>query len=251
MADSVPAFYDDMAPLYHLIFQDWDRAIDRQASMLDTIIRERWGSDVPTILDVSCGIGTQSLGLAKLGYEVIASDISPGAVERARQEAQDRGLSVDFSVADMRSAFGHHGQKSDVVLSCDNSVPHLLTDEAILAAFQQFYACTAPGGGCLISVRDYEKEDRSETLKTYGKREEGDTTYIIFQTRTYRGDHYEVSMYFVADDGGPECTTHIMRSRYYAIPMGRLMDLLREGGFTAVERVDGSFVQPVIIGTRT
>ena len=58
-------------------------------------------------------------------------------------------------------------------------------------------------------------------------------------------------MYFVADDGGPECTTHIMRSRYYAIPMGRLMDLLREGGFTAVERVDGSFVQPVIIGTRT
>ncbi|RLC12898.1 MAG: hypothetical protein DRI24_16775 [Deltaproteobacteria bacterium] len=43
-----------------------------------------------SILDVSCGFGTQSLGLAKLGYQVTVSDISAKAIDRAREEAEMR-----------------------------------------------------------------------------------------------------------------------------------------------------------------
>jgi SAM-dependent methyltransferase len=95
------------------------------------------------------------LGLAALGYEVTASDLSPAAVERARTEARQRNLSIQTSVADMRLAYDHHRRTFDVVIACDNSVPHLLADSDILSAFQQFYACTAPHGVCLVSVRDY------------------------------------------------------------------------------------------------
>ena len=42
--------------------------------MLDEIIHETWGDKVSEVLDAACGIGTQSLGLAKLGYQVTASD---------------------------------------------------------------------------------------------------------------------------------------------------------------------------------
>jgi 2-polyprenyl-3-methyl-5-hydroxy-6-metoxy-1,4-benzoquinol methylase len=101
------------------------------------------------VLDVSCGIGTQTLGLAALGHHVTASDLSAQEIKRARQEAGARGLDVAFSVADMREAHAHHGGGFDIVMSCDNSMPHLQTDDDLLAAFRQMAACLRPGGGCV------------------------------------------------------------------------------------------------------
>src|SRR5690242_6679971 len=119
-------FYDRMAGLYHLIFTDWDESIERQAEQLDAIIRDRWGAGARTVLDVSCGIGTQSLGLARRGYRVTGSDLSPAAIARAEAEARRRGLAIDFSICDMRSAYAHHRRRFDVVVSADNSITHLL-----------------------------------------------------------------------------------------------------------------------------
>lgn len=55
-------FYDEFAPLYHLIFQDWDASIERQGEQLKRILQAEWPGH-ETVLDVSCGIGTQSLAL--------------------------------------------------------------------------------------------------------------------------------------------------------------------------------------------
>lgn len=85
-------FYDKIAPFYDLIFPNWENSIVRQAECLSSIIKESQSINTKTVLDVSCGIGTQTLGLAKLGFQVTASDLSSGEVERARIEAKDRGL---------------------------------------------------------------------------------------------------------------------------------------------------------------
>lgn len=174
MTDSITnKFYGDLASLYHLIYPDWEQSVQRQAQDLDSLIRKTWGNGMHSMLDVSCGIGTQSIGLARLGYEVTASDLSPEEIVRAIGEAARRGLKINFSVADMRDSFTHHARRFDIVLSCDNSLPHLLTDDDILLAFRQFLQCLRPGGGCFVSVRDYEKEDLSkQQVKPYGIREE-------------------------------------------------------------------------------
>ncbi len=224
--------------------------MQRQASMLDSVIRETWGK-VSTLLDVSCGIGTQALGLAQLGYDVTASDLSSEEVNRAKQEATARNLSVAFSVADMRCAHDHHAAEFDVILSADNSVPHLLSDGDILTAFQQFYACTRPKGGCIITVRDYEKEDLSkQQVKPYGIREEDGVRWLAWQVWDPHPPMYDVTMYFVEDRGESKCQTHVMRSTYYAIGIPRLIELMTEAGFASVYRTDDSFFQPIIIGTR-
>jgi SAM-dependent methyltransferase len=244
-------FYSRLTPYYHLIHTDWNKSIEEQATVLNTIIRENWGNDVSSILDVSCGIGTQALGLAKLGYKVTASDISREGIERAKREAEERSLDVSFSVADMREAFLHHGRQFDLVISCDNAVPHILNDNDILTAFRQLYECTLPGGGCLISVRDYEKEEsEGQIVKSHGIRKEKDVRYLIFQVWDFRGSTYDLSLYFVEDRGGTECKTHIMRSKYYAIGITRLIELMTEAGFVDVKKIDNQFFQPVIIGTR-
>lgn len=243
-------FYARLTPLYHLIYPNWEGSMQRQAGMLNSVIREFWGY-VSTVLDVSCGIGTQAIGLSSLGYIVTASDLSPEEVERAKQEAAARRISIAFSVADIRQAHDHHMGQFDVVISCDNSIPHLLSDKDILTAFRQFHDCTRPGGGCLITVRDYEKEDFSkQQVKPYGIREDNGARWLLWQVWDPHPPTYDVTMYFVEDRGEAECRTHVLRSTYYAIGTTRLQELMREAGFLKVRRLDDRFFQPVIIGTR-
>ncbi len=249
MINSNP-FYAGLAPLYHLIYQDWDKSLKRQGEMLDSVIREMWGPS-SDLLDVSCGIGTQALGLSILGYNVTASDLSPEEVYRAQQEAAQRELSVAFSVADMRRIFEHHQRQFDVVISCDNSVPHLLSNEDILAAMQQFYKCTRQGGGCIITVRDYEKEDLSmQQIKPYGIREDNCVRWLLWQVWDPYPPMYDVTMYFVEDRGESICQTHALRSTYYAIDIPSLMLIMEQAGFDDVRRLNERFFQPMIIGTR-
>lgn len=244
-------FYDQMTPFYHLIFADWEATIQRQASQLDSLIKEFWSDQAQTILDVSCGIGTQAIGLARLGYQITASDLSPAEIERAKQEALTRRLQIDWSVADMRQAYTHHQRQFDVIISGDNAVPHLLTDDDILIAFQEFYKCAKPDGGCLITVRDYDQVERQGIqVKPYGLRVENNTRYLIFQVWEFKGDIYDLSMYFVADSGQDEVRTHVMRTQYYAVSPDKLMTLMGEAGFVDVTRLDDRFYQPVLIGRK-
>ena len=247
---STLAFYDELSGYYHLIYADWQASIDRQARALDSLIRSEGGPEPHTILDCSCGIGTQSLGLAARGYEVTASDLSPAAVERARREAQQRGLSLQVSVADMRSLYKHHGRSFDVVLSCDNSVPHLLSNEDILTALRQFYECTRPGGICLVSVKDYAAMDFSSRtqLHPYGVRDVGDVRYVLFQVWDLKPPLYDMTFYVIEHRGGSPATVHATRTTYYAVPIPVLIHLMKEAKFEDVRRIDGGFFQPIIAG---
>jgi SAM-dependent methyltransferase len=244
-------FYDALSPFYHLIYADWEASIARQGRALDEMIRAMRGAPPQAVLDAACGIGTQSLGLARLGYQVTASDLSPKAIDRARREAMRRGLRIDFSVADMRTVAAHHQRSFDVVIACDNAVPHLLSDADILTAFQQFYRCTAPGGLCLISVRDYAKMRLEGTqLIPHGVRRDGDTRYLVFQVWEFDDRRYGVNFYLVADRGGDECETRVMRTYYYAVTIAQLMRLMTQAGFQDVQRIDDRFFQPVIVGMK-
>ena len=244
-------FYDQMAPFYHFIFADWEESMAWQADRLDRLIQENWGPGVRTVLDVACGIGTQALGLARRNYRVTASDLSTGAVGRAKQEAQKRGLAIPFSVADMRQAYHHHQAQFEVLIACDNAVPHLLSDDEIRQAFSQFYDCLLPGGGVLITVRDYEKEERRTQIKPERVHIAADgARHILLQVWQFEGEIYEMSMYVIRDDGRGGCQTEVMRAHYYAIAPDRLLTLLAEAGFTDVKRVDEVYYQPVLLGTR-
>ena len=147
------------------------------------------------ILDAACGIGTQSIGLAALGYTVTASDISPVEVERARGLAQQRNLTIDFRVADMRALHDVMPESFDVVIACDNAVPHLLTDGDILQAFQQFHDCTTPQGGCIISVRDYANLERGgRQLHPRMVHDIPGGRLLMFDVWDFDGEYYDLTI---------------------------------------------------------
>ena len=245
-------FYDELAPFYHLIFPDWEASVRWQGRSLTDIIRSHWPNH-RTVLDVSCGIGTQSIALAANDFEVTGSDLSVGAIERATMEANSRKLGIAFSVCDMRQAFAHHGARQfDVVISCDNSVPHLLTQTDISSAFDQMFACLQPGGGCLITVRDYEQEPRGTNIfKPVRVSTNERQRVIVFQIWDFDGDHYELTMFLIVEDlASGNLVTRSMRSRYYAVGISELLSMMRDAGFESVKRLDEVFYQPVLIGTK-
>lgn len=52
-------------------------------------------------LDIACGTGRNAMCLAAAGHQVQAIDISPTAIARARNEADRRGLSIDWKAGDI------------------------------------------------------------------------------------------------------------------------------------------------------
>ena len=79
--------------------QDEIQDRDEWASLLRGVLGEAGGRSV---LDCSCGWGTQAVPLAKLGWQVIACDVSESSLDVARKYASEEGVSVDFRVCDMR-----------------------------------------------------------------------------------------------------------------------------------------------------
>ncbi|HET9023840.1 MAG TPA: class I SAM-dependent methyltransferase, partial [Burkholderiaceae bacterium] len=77
------SFYGSLTPLFHLVYPDWEASVHKQARDLDSLIREFWGDGCRRVSDVACGIGTQTLGLAQLGYQVAGSDLCAEAIDRA------------------------------------------------------------------------------------------------------------------------------------------------------------------------
>lgn len=241
--------YDEIAALYHLIYEDWDSSIEWQGNKLGELIESVWGTEVHAVVDVTCGIGTQSLALAQRGFRVTGSDLSAGAVRRAGVEAKLRGLEIDYSVCDVLAAAGHHGAEFDLAISCDNSLPHLLSDDKILLALRQMFDCLKPGGGCLVTMRDYENLERQKgELVPFGMRMHEGQRYAVVQTRKYAGDYYDVAMYFIAETDPPSVVAG--RSRYYAVDPDRVLELMGDAGFCDVRRFDDAFFQPVLVGTR-
>jgi SAM-dependent methyltransferase len=156
MNNSAMQFYARLARDYHRIFADWRQSVHLQAEVLGTLISTHKGSPPLTILDCTCGIGTQAIGLALSGYRVHGTDLSPEAIERARREADSFGADVTFEVADLFQLETQVSGLFDVVLSCDNALAHFLTDQHLHHVLGNMASKLAPDGLLVASIRDYD-----------------------------------------------------------------------------------------------
>lgn len=249
-----------------IIFNDWEATIERQADIFSSILEKHF--NIPSsearetkILEVGSGIGTQFLGLASKGYRITGTDLSQAAIARCKREAEKRGLNGATELhggVDMRTLDSSQFKDAPfrIVLSADNCIPHLMSDGDILSAFRGMFSCLEPGGGLVITVRDYANESREKVqFRPYGIRERDGKKYIAFQDWYFDNqdpDVYTVSMFFVQDDGSDRPPTSATRAKYRMISVDRLMELMKEAGFEKVEQIpeNGGFYQPVIIATR-
>ena len=108
------------------------------------------------LLDCTCGIGTQAISLAAHGYRMTGTDLSRTSIARAKMEAQSRGIPITLSVAEVRGLPAQFDQRFKAVISCDNALPHLLSDEDPCSASVSTHQTLVEGGLFIASIRDYD-----------------------------------------------------------------------------------------------
>lgn len=106
-----------------------------------------------TVLDVGSGYGHHSLFLAEQGFSVTALDTDEGSVEQLLKQANEKNISIDASVGDVRTLDTLSGQWDIVICTF---VLHFLHDQEIEKAINNLKAATKPGGLCVVAVHTVE-----------------------------------------------------------------------------------------------
>jgi SAM-dependent methyltransferase len=248
----VQTFYDNMASHYDKLFADWQATTREQAVLLDKLFCNYGFDRSAHILDCACGIGTQSIGLRALGYDVTGSDLSVPELEEAKERAAKNGVKIPFVQANFCALEDVFSETYDIVIAMDNALPHMLTSEDLAAAVRSITGRIADGGVFVASIRDYDAllMHRPPCSPPYiHKTEKGQR--VSFQTWTWEGDNYRLIQYIVDDEDALQVSK--FECEYRATSRQELTDLLMENGCREVVWLfpeETGFYQPVVVAKK-
>ncbi len=250
--DIIQSFYDNLASQYDKLFLDWQSTIHEHALILNKLFENNGFDITARILDCACGIGTQSIGLASLGYCVTASDISDVEITEAKERALKNNVKIRFEHADFRALSETFSEQFDIVIAMDNALPHMLTKSALEAAVKSITNRIVTGGIFVASIRDYDAllMDKPPYSPPYiHKTDKGQR--VSFQTWNWDDDHYKLIQYIIDD----EKTLQISKfeCEYRATRREELTNLLISNGCSEVVwKFPGEtgFYQPIVIAKK-
>ena len=248
----IQSFYDNMANHYDKLFEDWQATTREQAQILDRLFRAYGFDENANVLDCACGIGTQAIGVAALGYDVTASDISTAELAEAQGRAEENYVQLRLARANFCALEETFSQQFEIMMAMDNALPHMLSREDLDAAVRSITGRMADNGIFVASIRDYDA--LLETKPTYSppyihKTENGQR--VCFQTWQWEGDLYYLTQYIIEDEdtlqiGKFDCA-------YRATRRQELTDLLFANGCRAVDwkfPEETGFYQPIVIARK-
>ncbi len=250
--DIIQTFYDNLASEYDKLFLDWHAATKEQALILEHIFQNNNFDITAKILDCACGIGTQAIGLASLGYDVTASDISNGELAEAKKRALNHNANICFERADFRDLSKTFSQHFDIIIAMDNALPHMLTKNDLEIAVKSIAKCTASGGMFVASIRDYDAllaEKPPYSPPYIHKAQMGQR--VSFQTWDWDDDRYKLTQYIIEDDKKLQISK--FECEYRAVKREELTNLLVSNGFTSVVwkfPTETDFYQPIVIAKK-
>ncbi|ONI73927.1 hypothetical protein BWI15_11035 [Kribbella sp. ALI-6-A] len=106
------------------------------------------------VLEYGCGTGPAACFLAARGFEVDAIDLIPEAINLARRLAEERGVRVGFSVADVCALPAESVARYDLVVD-SYCLQSIVTDEDRDAVFSAVRSRLGPDGYYVISTALY------------------------------------------------------------------------------------------------
>ena len=144
-------FYDRLARVFDAM-TDWQKRLTLEMPFLQRTLDQHRAR---TLLDTACGTGWHAITLAKKGYTAAGCDASPQMIERARANSAKAQANVRFEVADFNQ-LNHFTETFDAVLCLGNSMPHLLSQDALVEAMQQMRGNLRRGGVLILQNLNYD-----------------------------------------------------------------------------------------------
>ena len=180
-------------------FVNWEERLARELPFLEARLIEHGARSV---LDVACGTGHHAIALAQGGYEVVGTDVSEGMVSRARENAEAAGVSVTFR----QVGFGRLSQETegpfDAILCLGNSLPSVLSEEALGTALADMATLLVPSGLLIIQNLNYDRVwPRQERFMPLQSHRQGQEEWLFFRFVDFHQETLTFNMVVFHGDG--------------------------------------------------
>lgn len=224
--------YDKDADYYDQFNEKRSQVINQT---IESILKKH---SVKTILDLTCGTGSQLFYLKKQGYDVAGSDFNAKMLEIAQAKAKNNGLDIKFILGDMRHV--QIGQ-FDAVITIFNAIGHL-TKSDFEKTIRNVKANLKPNGVYIFDIfnLDYLLHENNitkltidwQTVKEHTKARE-----IQYSTIDQAGTlaSYTI-LHEEKDDQEPITSQSFQTLQIYTAP--QLKDLLKQNGFKVIAQTD-------------
>ncbi len=248
----IQTFYDNLATQYDKLFLDWQATTKEQAEILNRIYQNNGFDNTAKILDCACGIGTQAIGIASLGYNVTASDLSVGELIEAEKRAKANNVEICFKQANFCSLSDTFTEKFDIVIAMDNALPHMLTSNDLESAIKSIVNQIKENGIFVASIRDYDSllmEKPPYSPPYIHKTDKGQR--VSFQTWVWNDDKYKLTQYIIDDEETLQVSK--FECEYRATRREEMTKLLLAYGCSKVEWKfpdETEFYQPIVVARK-
>lgn len=197
---------------------------------------------VQTVLDLTCGTGSQVFFLTRRGYQCTGADFSPALLESARNKASKENLDITFIDGDMRTL--KVGQ-FDAVITIFNAVGHL-TKSDFEKAIKNIHDNLKEGGIYVFDIFNLEVMDDATVanLAYYTHKKVGDTQIYASQCSTIDRETGRLTSYdtYMTQKNAdiPKQFNHIFSLQLYTAQ--ELHKMLAKNGFEVITHygMDGS-----------
>ena len=197
---------------------------------------------IKTVLDLTCGTGSQVFWLEERGFDVTGSDINSNMLKIAKSKARKEKLGIKFLKGDMRTI---KVGKFDAVITIFNAVGHL-TKSDFEKAMQNVHANLNDGGLYIFDINNlsYLLHDNHITSLTIDWQEiAGDTKIREIQHSTIDSEGTLASYTTNYEQKGsdkPKISRSAQTLQVYTAK--QLKEMLHRNGFTVISQcgIDGS-----------
>ena len=230
--------YDESAASYDVFNEENSSQIN---SLVQNILQQY---HVKTVLDMTCGTGSQVFWLIKHGFNVVGSDINAKMLAIAKDKAQQKKIDVKFIEGDMRIV---QVGKFDAVITIFNAIGHLTKPDFELA-IENIWNNLNDKGLYIFDIfnLNYLLKGNNITKLTidWQKRTDNITVRDIQYSIVDQGGvlaSYTIT-YIQSDDNKPQISQHEQTLQIYTA--AQLKDMLLQKGFKVVRQCsfDGSDV---------
>jgi ubiquinone/menaquinone biosynthesis C-methylase UbiE len=229
--------YEFEAKHYDKIWGRYD--YDTDVKLLDKLFKKH---RCRRIIDIGCGTGNHATRLAKLGYEVTATDISPAMLKVFRSKIKGNGINIkQGDMKKLPQVFPK--ERFDAAILLGHVTYHLNTDKEAKAFFKSVHKILKQKALFIFSARNSKKIDETLLnnlrLRHWVNDEE---TQIVVLEHNIRDSHDPNtivwrSIFLVKEKGRADFQIREHRLRWFTFQ--KLKSLLNENGFNIVSTYSG------------
>ena len=129
-------------------YAGWETGYGNAKATIGRVFRNGHAPSSGLALELGCGAGNITIWLAKQGFAAFGIDISPTAIEWARENAREEEVACTFRLGSVLDPGSFPGERADLVL--DGNLIHCIVGDDRTRLFANIRRAMKPGGYLLV-----------------------------------------------------------------------------------------------------